>query len=117
MPERIYEKIGRRIREIRKGQELSLEDLADRAGLTASYLGQVERFERKASLLTVGKIAAALDVSPAAFHSFGKESRDKRTQTSFSRRAVRVLDGLPEKRRDFTWDTLMFLVRRLRRER
>ena len=115
MSERIYEEVGRRIREIRKSRALSLEGLADRAGLTASYLGQVERVERKLSLRAVGKIAAALDVSPAAFYSGDAGDRGRRAGTAWAQRVLNILESLPTDRRELVWDTMLFVIRRRRR--
>jgi transcriptional regulator with XRE-family HTH domain len=117
MPERIYEQIGLRIRAVRKSRELSLEALADRTGLTSSYLGQVERVERKPSLLTLGKIATALDVSPASFYATGTESMVRQPESAWARRVFKVLEGLSVRNRAIVWDTMMFMIRRLRLER
>jgi transcriptional regulator with XRE-family HTH domain len=117
MSERIYEQIGRRIREIRKSRELTLEALAVRAGLTASYLGQVERVERKLSLLTVGKIAAALDVSPTSFYHADGDGRSGRPVSAWARRVLRVLESLSASRRDLVWDTMQFVIKRDQRKR
>ncbi|HHT95822.1 MAG TPA: helix-turn-helix transcriptional regulator [Clostridiaceae bacterium] len=45
---------------------MSQEKLAERCDLSTSYIGLVERGERKASLEVVVKIANALDVTPNA---------------------------------------------------
>lgn len=53
---------GRRLRVIRKGAGLSQEELARRADLDRSYVGQVERGERNITLLNICKLAGALGV-------------------------------------------------------
>jgi len=55
------------VRELRKRLDLSQEELAERAGLHWTYLGGIERGERNPALLNIGKLMAALDVSPAEF--------------------------------------------------
>lgn len=52
----------RRARHVRK---LTQEDLADRAGLSARYVGAVERADVSASVTVLGKLADALGVDPA----------------------------------------------------
>ena len=54
--------IGKRIRGFRQRQGLSQEALAERCGLHATYIGQVERGEKNVTVESLAKIAAALDV-------------------------------------------------------
>lgn len=51
---------GERLRTIRKAQGLTLEKLADMAGLSVQYLGDVERGKANPTLSTVEKISDAL---------------------------------------------------------
>lgn len=53
---------GRRVRRLRKAAGLSLEDAAERAGLSSNYWGEVERSRKVPSLDTVVAMAKALDV-------------------------------------------------------
>ena len=53
------------LRRLRKEQGLSQEALADKASLHRTFVGAVERCERNISLDNIGKLAAALNVSPA----------------------------------------------------
>ena len=57
---------GRAIRELRTSEGLSQEALAERAGLHRTYIGGIERGERNVSLVNIGLLADALDVSLAA---------------------------------------------------
>lgn len=54
--------IGRRIRARRKELDLSLRELAERVGLTASFLSQVERDLVSPSIESLGSISQALGV-------------------------------------------------------
>jgi transcriptional regulator with XRE-family HTH domain len=56
---------GAAVRRARKQRFWTQEDLADRAGLTTTYVGQVERGDKVPSLTVVLKLAGALEVLPA----------------------------------------------------
>ena len=55
--------IGKNIRKYRLVRKLRQEDLAEKAGLSANYIGMVERGEKIPSLETFITILNALDVS------------------------------------------------------
>ena len=63
----ILKLFGKRVREIRKAQGLSQEELAERANLHNTYIGGVERGERNLSLKSIEKIADALKISANIF--------------------------------------------------
>ena len=84
---------GERIRERRKELGLSLEELAARTGLTASFLSLIERNINNPSLDSLYRIAEALDAPP--FHFSAEDTmmsmlpanpvvrRDERIQITF----------------------------------
>jgi transcriptional regulator with XRE-family HTH domain len=55
--------VGTRIRALREGMGLSLRDLAERSGVSAPMLSQVERGETSPTLAVANKIAAGLDLT------------------------------------------------------
>ena len=55
--------IGSRVRALREGMRLSLRDLAERSGVSAPMLSQVERGETSPTLSVASRIAAGLDLS------------------------------------------------------
>jgi transcriptional regulator with XRE-family HTH domain len=55
--------VGQRVRALREGMGLSLRDLAERSGVSAPMLSQVERGETSPTLAVAGKIAAGLELS------------------------------------------------------
>ncbi|RAK18874.1 helix-turn-helix protein [Anoxybacillus vitaminiphilus] len=55
--------IGERIRNFRKEKGLSQEELAHKANLHTTYIGQLERGEKNATLESVEKVANALEIS------------------------------------------------------
>lgn len=61
-PSILLNKLGNRIRELRKQKGFSQEELAYRADLHRTYIGMIERAEKNITLLNVDKIAKALDI-------------------------------------------------------
>lgn len=58
----ILKQFGDRVRELRKAQGLSQEELAEKADLHFTYIGGVERGERNLSLKSIERIASALKI-------------------------------------------------------
>ena len=57
--------LGRAIREVRLGKGISQEKLALMAEVDRSYVGRVERGDNNAAVLTMARLANALDMSIA----------------------------------------------------
>jgi transcriptional regulator with XRE-family HTH domain len=55
--------LGERVRLLRGQRGLSQEKLAERAGLTSKFLGEVERVETNPSTTSIARLAAALSVN------------------------------------------------------
>lgn len=60
--ERVKAAFGKAMRKFRADGGLSQEELAARAGLNRTYLGDVERGERNVAVVNMQRIAKALDV-------------------------------------------------------
>jgi transcriptional regulator with XRE-family HTH domain len=70
--------VGERLRTIRTLRRVTLKTVADRAGLSESFLSQVERGRANASVASLKRIAAALGVSVAdLFEPNGEPSRPR----------------------------------------
>jgi len=61
MKELEYEKVGMRIRQIRKAKGWSQDELAKKCGISMSFLGHIERGSRIMSMETFANICTALD--------------------------------------------------------
>ena len=65
--ERVTEKatgsVGERVKSLREAMDLSLRDLAERSGVSAPMLSQVERGETSPTLAVAERIAAGLDLT------------------------------------------------------
>src|ERR687897_1020697 len=55
--------VGSRVRALRDAMDLSLRDLAERSGVSAPMLSQVERGETSPTLAVAAKIAAGLELT------------------------------------------------------
>ena len=56
--------MAKNLRGKRHDQQMTQEELAERAGLSARYVGAVERGDVSASVTVLGQIAEALGVEP-----------------------------------------------------
>ena len=56
----LYRMVGKRVRQLRLQRKLTQEQLAERAGISASFLGHIERGSRKLSLDSFYHLARAL---------------------------------------------------------
>jgi len=64
MKAEILSVFGQRVRSERLKQNLSQEELAEKAGLHRTYIGMIERAEKNITLINIEKIAKALIISP-----------------------------------------------------
>jgi DNA-binding NtrC family response regulator len=64
---RLNAEVGRRIRERRHGQPLTLKQLANRTGLSVSLISQIELGKSAASMSTLHKLSTALGVPMTYF--------------------------------------------------
>jgi len=78
--------LGARIRSLRQARRLTLREVAARAGVTESFLSQVERETASPSIATVQRIAGALDLSIAQL--FAEEPSSGRVVRREARRRV-----------------------------
>jgi transcriptional regulator with XRE-family HTH domain len=64
--ERLQSVFGARLRALRHDRLLTIEQVAEVAGLHPNYLGSVERGERNLSLFNIWRIASGLGLPPAS---------------------------------------------------
>jgi transcriptional regulator with XRE-family HTH domain len=53
------------LRRLRHDRQMTQEELADRAGLSARYIGSIERADVSASVTVLGQLAEALQIDPS----------------------------------------------------
>lgn len=104
--------MGERLRQARQARDLSLRDLSQRLGVSASLISQVETGRANPSVSTLYAIAAELDVSldellfedrrPAPVSEAGVPTRsmvERMLQPQGTRKRIRLASGV-------TWDRL-----------
>jgi transcriptional regulator with XRE-family HTH domain len=74
--------MGRRIREIRKEQNLTLKDVAIMAGLTESLISQIENSKANPSIATLMAVSRVLDVPVGSFFDTKPDSPSPVTRRS-----------------------------------
>lgn len=84
----LLKQFGERVRNLRKQQKLSQEELAFKADLHRTYIGMIERGEKNITLINIAKLAKALDVSlkqlvdatwSQIYHHHRQQEQDNRT--------------------------------------
>ena len=85
---------GKRLRYIRREQKITIEALAEKAGLATSYVASVERGERNLGLENIIALAQALNVSPSELLPGIHHKKRDQTRTEFGKH----LQYLREKR-------------------
>jgi transcriptional regulator with XRE-family HTH domain len=86
----IHKNIGIRIRQHRNHLGLSQEKLALNAGLTVSFLGDIERCQKKPTVESLEKILNALHISFCDFFDFEKEIKPFHDCTSLEKLIINL---------------------------
>ncbi|MGB6424217.1 MAG: XRE family transcriptional regulator [Solirubrobacterales bacterium] len=105
--------VGRRVHALREGMDLSLRDLAERSGVSAATLSQVERGETSPSLTVAGRIADGLDLSLSQLlrldegrHLVLVKGGEGRRRNRAGHEVVELTPPLPGQRADVSLHTL-----------
>jgi transcriptional regulator with XRE-family HTH domain len=111
--ERLNGAVGTRVRALREAMGLSLRDLAERSGVSAPMLSQVERGETSPTLAVASKIAAGLELSLSQLlrldegrHVVITRSADRRTRRRRGHAVEELSPPLPGQRADVSAHTL-----------
>lgn len=89
-----YRKLGVRVRQQRELNDWTQGELAKRVGVSSSFIGHIERGEKKASVETVVALCNALDVSPSVLLQDSLSDAVMRSQLSYVQEDQNLMDGL-----------------------
>jgi XRE family transcriptional regulator, regulator of sulfur utilization len=99
--------VGARIKALREGMDLSLRDLAERSGVSAPMLSQVERGETSPTLSVAERIAAGFELTLSQLlrldereHVVVTRAGERRTRTRGGHRTEELTPPLPGQRAD-----------------
>lgn len=89
-------KIGKALKLCRSARDLSLEIVAERAGISTSYLSRLENDKREPTLAMIGKVAEALDIPVPVVVFLAAEpgelkGMDKKTEQRFTELALDLI--------------------------
>lgn len=70
MSNRDLKKFGKRLKELRLEKGITQEQLAEKLGLSANYIGMIERAERSTSLSKLFTLAKVLEVKMSELFNF-----------------------------------------------
>jgi transcriptional regulator with XRE-family HTH domain len=89
-----FQRIGRRVLELRQAHRYSLRDLARRSGLSPSFLSQVERGRGEPSISALKRIASALEVELLYFFSTTKDAESKMVARAGTGQRLPAMNGV-----------------------
>jgi transcriptional regulator with XRE-family HTH domain len=89
-----FQRIGRRILELRRAHRYSLRELARLSGLSASFLSEVERGRGEPSISALKRVASALDVELLHFFSTTKAAESQMGTRAGTGRSLPSMKGV-----------------------
>ena len=89
-----YKKLGMRVRQQRVLCQLTQEQLAEKAGVSNSFIGHIERGEKKASVETVVALCNAMSISPSVLLQDSLSDAVMQSQLSFNEENQQLMSGL-----------------------
>ncbi len=97
-----YEKLGVRVRQQRELNNMTQGQLARKVGVTGSFIGHIERGEKKASVETVVALCNALEISPSVLLQDSLSDAAIQSQLSFDAENQDLMRGIMHVLREHT---------------
>ena len=100
-----YEKMGVRVRQERERNNLTQSELARKVGVTGSFIGHIERGEKKASVETLVALCNALEISPSVLLRDSLSDGAIQSQLNFDAENQALMKGILHVVREHTMRT------------
>ena len=97
-----YRKLGSRVRQQRELNGLTQGQLAQKVGVSTSFIGHIERGEKKASMETVVSLCNAMAVSPSVLLQDSLSDAVMQSQLSLNEADQDLVSGLMHVLREHT---------------
>ena len=107
---KIAKLIGENIRQLRRTKGLSQEQLALRAEINASYMGQVERGEKNPTIDVLSKISIALQTPLEQIVNIDSSILDTDDDKGFANKIAHQITGLSLKEQEAVYKFVKQLV-------
>ncbi len=101
----VYAVIGRRTRQERNRMGLTQEELAEKASIHPSFLGQIERGTKKASLVTIQRIADALGIAEEQLFNDNIHGSKEKKLSEYQQKVLSLMVHLPVNDQKFLYKT------------
>lgn len=90
--------LGQKIRDIRKGKKMTINEVAKQTGFTPSFISQLERGLTKASVSSLQKITRALDITLSSLFNSADEIQTTNQSTNLIRKKERSKLVFPDEK-------------------
>lgn len=92
----IVQKIAQKIRGLRKIKKMSQVQLAEKARLHQTFIGKMERAEINPTIISLEKVAKALNISLSELLTFPEDRKEIDTDTKTLNKAIEILEYILE---------------------
>ena len=106
----IYTLVGHRIREERTLRGISIEKLAETADMAPSFLGAIERGQKKLSVVTLEKLSKALNTQASDLMT----PQSKKPSEAWERKAISLIKSQPDNAKEPLFKLLDCVIKNLR---
>ncbi len=101
----VYAVIGKRTKQERNRIGLTQEELAEKARIHPSFLGQIERGTKKASIVTIHRIASALGISEEHLFCEDTSTQKGKKLSEYQEKVLSLMEHLPVNEQKFLYKT------------
>lgn len=100
----IVQKVAQKIRGLRKIKKMSQVQLAEKARLHQTLIGKMERAEINPSIVSLEKVAKALNISLSELLAFPEDKKEIDVDTKTLNKAIEILEYILEEAKDLKKD-------------